>query len=100
MNYVISDIHNDDGRFCEMLARIHFWNRIIYLSLEMCLTALILVRILVYFHILELEDRCTILCGNHDQVWLHISDYYRLPEWKRRKNRHIHIIHSEFLRGD
>ena len=24
MHYVISDIHNDDGRFCEMLARIHF----------------------------------------------------------------------------
>ena len=28
MHYVISGIHNDDGRFCEMLARIHLYRHI------------------------------------------------------------------------
>lgn len=88
MHYVISDIHNDDGRFCEMLARIHFseQDHLFILGDVFDRSDFSPNPVDLYFHMLELEDRCTILCGNHDQILAaYISDFYHLPEWKRRK---------------
>lgn len=88
MHYVISDIHNDNQRFCEILKLINF-------SKEDHLFILgdIFDRsdyspnpVKLYFNILSLESRCTVLKGNHDS-WLasYISKYYAMPEWKRTK---------------
>ena len=70
MHYVISDIHNDDGRFCEMLARIHFseQDHLFILGDVFDRSDFSPNPVDLYFHMLELEDRCTILCGNHDQI--------------------------------
>lgn len=88
MHYVISDIHNDDSRFCEMLAKIHFSDQdhLFILGDVFDRSDFKPNPVDLYFHMLELGDRCTILRGNHDQrLAAYISEYYHLPEWKRRK---------------
>ena len=88
MHYVISDIHNDDSRFCEMLAKVHFskQDHLFILGDVFDRSDFNPNPVDLYFHILELGDRCTILRGNHDQkLAAYISEYYHLPEWKRRE---------------
>lgn len=88
MHYVLSDIHNDNKSFCEMLRRIHFTDRD-----HLFILGDLFDRnqhdpdpLGVYFTVLSLGERCTIIRGNHDD-WLasYILDYYRMPEQKRKK---------------
>lgn len=88
MDYVIGDIHNDSRRFTEMLKKIN-------LSEEDHLFLLgdLFDRNLyepdpigVYFNVLKLEDKCTVIRGNHD-TWLaeYIVDYLNTPIKKRKR---------------
>ncbi len=88
MHYAVSDIHNDSHRLKELLKKIRFGE-----SDHIYILGDIFDRcpnnpdpVGVYFEILKLEMRCTLLKGNHD-VWLseYIRDYYGTPERKRRK---------------
>ena len=88
MHYVVSDIHNDYQKFCELL-------KVIKLSKEDKLFILgdLFDRsdhnpnpVDLYFKVMELEDNCSMIRGNHDE-WLaaYIFKFYQMPEWKRRK---------------
>lgn len=88
MNYVIGDIHNDNRRFSQMLEKVGFseedhlfllgdlFDRNSYEPDPMG----------VYFNVLKLGNRCTVIRGNHD-VWLaeYIIDYFNTPEKKRKR---------------
>ena len=89
MNYVTTDIHNDNSRLNEMLKKIGFEKGKDHLY--------ILGDIFdragynpqpfgVYYTIKSLEDSCTVIRGNHDQ-WLadYIGKYLDTPEDKRKK---------------
>ena len=88
MHYVVSDIHNDYQKFCELL-------KVIKLSKEDKLFILgdLFDRsdynpnpVDLYFKVMELGDNCSMIRGNHDE-WLaaYIFKFYQIPEWKRRK---------------
>lgn len=88
MHYVVSDIHNDYQKFCELL-------KVIKLSKEDKLFILgdLFDRsdynpnpVDLYFKVMELGDNCFMIRGNHDE-WLaaYIFKFYQIPEWKRRK---------------
>lgn len=87
MNYVIGDIHNDNRRFYGMLKKINFSEED-----QLFLLGDLFDRNLyepdpigVYFNILKLENRCTVIRGNHD-TWLakYIMNYFHTPEKKRK----------------
>ncbi len=88
MNYVISDIHNDSRRFKDMLKKIDLKadDHIYVLGdiFDRCNYDPDPVG--VYFTILELGDRCTLIQGNHD-VWVaeYILKYLNTSKWQRRK---------------
>ena len=88
MNYVISDIHNDNQRFRNLLKRIEFCREDhIYLLgdlFDRC--AYNPDPVGVYFSVLEIESQCTIVSGNHDR-WLaeYIREYLGTKERKRKK---------------
>lgn len=86
MQFVVSDIHNDNLKLRRLLQTISFTS-------EDHLTLLgdLFDRggenadpVGVYFTVLGLGNRCTIIRGNHDQ-WLaeYIDFYFSLPEKKR-----------------
>ena len=88
MHYVTSDIHNDNIKFDKLL-------KVLNLSDDDHLFILgdLFDRssshpdpVGVYFNVLKLGKRCTVVRGNHD-TWLaeYIVDYYRTPERKRAK---------------
>lgn len=88
MHYVISDIHNDNKKFCDMLKLIHF-------SKEDHLFILgdVFDRsnqnpnpVDLYFNIMDLENQCSVIRGNHDH-WLamYILEYYALSEKEQVK---------------
>lgn len=88
MNYVIGDIHNDNRRFSEMLQKIGFSEED-----HLFLLGDLFDRNLyepdpigVYFNMLKLESRCTVVRGNHD-TWLaeYIRNYFNTPEKKRKR---------------
>lgn len=87
MHYVVSDVHNDNHRLCELLRTISFSkeDRLIVLGdlFDRCDYAPDPVG--VYFTVLGLGSQCTVLRGNHDE-WLsqYILDYYGTPERKRK----------------
>lgn len=71
MHYVIGDIHNDNRRFSKMLEKIGFSKED-----HLFLLGDLFDRnsnepdpIGVYFNALKLEDRCSVVRGNHD-AWL------------------------------
>ena len=89
MNYVMSDIHNDNNRLYEMLNKIEFDKKKDHLY--------VLGDLFdradynpqpwgVYYRITALEEACTIIQGNHD-AWLasYIFKYFETPE-KQREN--------------
>ena len=87
MHYLISDVHNDNARLCKMLQLISFStdDQLYVLGdlFDRCNFAPDPVG--VYFTILGLGNRCTVLRGNHDE-WLaqYILNYYSTPERKRK----------------
>lgn len=88
MHYVIGDVHNDNRRFSEMLEKIGFSEED-----HLFLLGDLFDRNLyepnpigVYFNVLKLEDRCSVVRGNHD-TWLaqYIMNYFHTPKKKRNQ---------------
>lgn len=100
MNYVIGDIHNDNCRFEAMLKQIKLRDADhLYLLgdlFDRCNAHADPVG--VYFNVLRLDGRVTVLLGNHD-LWLadYIDEYYQTPERKRKKMKE-HIT-FEIIKG-
>lgn len=98
MNYVIGDIHNDNKRFAEMLKMIDFSEKdhLFLLGDLFDRTLYEPDPIGVYFRVLELGDRCTVVRGNHD-TWLakYIVDYYDTSE--KRRNRLTPYPYNSFV---
>ena len=92
MHYLISDVHNDIARLREILRQISFseGDRLFILGDLFDRSSHAPDPVGVYFTILGLGNRCTVLRGNHDE-WLaqYILDYYCTPE-RKRKNTAIH----------
>ena len=87
MHYLISDVHNDIARLREILRQISFseGDRLFILGDLFDRSSHAPDPVGVYFTILGLGNRCTVLRGNHDE-WLaqYILDYYCTPERKRK----------------
>ena len=88
MHYIISDLHNCNQRFCELLEKIRFSE-----NDHLCILGDVFDRsshdpnpVDLYFNIERLGERCDIIRGNHDH-WLgiYILEYYALPERKRSR---------------
>lgn len=88
MHYVTSDIHNDNKKFCEMLNLIRFSeeDQLIILGDVFDRSNHNPNPVDLYFNILALGNRCSVIRGNHDH-WLatYILEYYSLSERMRRK---------------
>ena len=88
MNYVISDIHNDNNRLKAMLKKISFNedDHLYVLGDLFDRGGSVADPLGVYFTLLRIKDRCTFIRGNHD-TWLaeYIYEYYRMPK-KKLKN--------------
>lgn len=71
MNYVIGDIHNDNIRFSKMLEKIVFSeeDHPFLLGDLFDRNSYEPDPVGVYFNVLKLGDRCTVIRGNHD-AWL------------------------------
>ncbi|MBR6148969.1 MAG: metallophosphoesterase [Lachnospiraceae bacterium] len=89
MNYVISDIHNDNKRLNQLLKTINFGkdDHLFVLGdlFDRCVWNPDPVG--VYFTILGLRDRCTVIQGNHD-VWL-AKYIMRYINSSKRQRRHM-----------
>ena len=88
MHYCIGDIHNDHKRFSQMLKLLNLRPEDhVYLLGDLFDRNLAEPDpVGVYFTMLKLGERCTVIRGNHDQ-WLaeYILRYYNTPEKKRKK---------------
>ncbi len=88
MNYVVPDIHNDSHRLNRLLKDIAFGadDHLFLLGDLFDRCSYDPDPVGVYFKILEIEDRCTLVSGNHDR-WLaeYIKEYYETKERKRKK---------------
>lgn len=88
MNYAISDLHNDNRKFCALLDQIRFSeNDNLYILGDIFdRTNYNPNPVDLYFNIKRLGKRCNVIRGNHDHcLALYILEYYSLPERKRRK---------------
>ena len=83
MHYIITDIHNDNRRFTELLQKINLTEKDhLYLLgdlFDRCEDHADPVG--VYFQMLRLGEQCTVIRGNHDH-WLanYIFRYYSREE--------------------
>ena len=88
MQYVISDIYNDNRKFCELLEKIQFseQDHLYILGDVFDRSDYNPNPVNLYFDIKKLGKRCTVIRGNHDD-WLatYILEYFALPERKRSK---------------
>ena len=88
MNYVVPDIHNDNERFSRLIERIKLGteDHIFLLGDLFDRCSYNPDPVGVYFTVLGLEDKCTVVSGNHDR-WLaeYIREYYGTKERKRKK---------------
>lgn len=88
MHYVVSDIHNDYQKFCELLKMIEFSkdDKLFILGDLFDRSDYNPNPVDLYFKVMELGDNCSMIRGKHDE-WLaaYILKYYQMPEWKRRK---------------
>ena len=88
MNYVLSDIHNDNVKFSQMLKKISFHkasDRLFVLGDLFDRASYNPDPWGVYNTVLSLGDSCTVIRGNHDE-WLadYIIRYLKTPEKKRQ----------------
>lgn len=101
MHYAISDIHNDYKKFCEMLDKIQFSqeDHLYIVGDVFDRTSNQPNPVDLYFKILSLGERCTVICGNHDH-WLacYIWEYYALSERLREEMRPYSYNTFELLR--
>ena len=88
MNYVVPDIHNDNDRFSRLIERINPRpeDHIFLLGDLFDRCSYNPDPVGVYFSVLSLGDKCTVVSGNHDR-WLaeYIREYYGTKERKRKK---------------
>ena len=88
MHYVMGDIHNDNIKFEAILEKIELSEKdhlyVLGDLFDRCNAHPDPVG--VYFNILKLKDRVSVIMGNHD-LWLadYIDKYYSLPERKRKR---------------
>lgn len=107
MHYVVSDIHNDYQKFCDLLKMIEFSkeDKLFILGDLFDRSDYNPNPVDLYFKVMELEDNCSMIRGNHDE-WLaaYILKFYQMPEWKRRKTEpyqynYISMSYSKVGRG-
>ncbi len=88
MHYAIGDIHNDDRRLSRMLEKIGFSgeDHLFLLGDLFDRTSYEPDPAGIYFRVLKLGNRCTVVRGNHD-TWLaeYITRYFNTPEKKRNR---------------
>lgn len=88
MHYVIADVHNDNRRFRELLDRIRFGpeDHLFLLGDLFDRGAPRPDPVGVYFTVIGLGRRCTVVAGNHDR-WLadYIRAFYGTEEKSRKK---------------
>lgn len=100
MHYVTSDIHNDNQKLEKLLKHIGFSEADhLYIVGDLFDRADYAPDpVGVYFNVLKLGERCTVIRGNHD-VWLaeYILKYYNMPEKKRVKARPYEYNSFELL---
>ena len=86
MHYVTSDIHNDNVKFNRLLNELNLsdHDHLYILGDLFDRSSWQPNPVGVYFNVLGLGDRCTVVRGNHD-TWLteYIMKYYKTPERKR-----------------
>lgn len=86
--YCISDIHNDNIKFHEILQKIDFSGKdhLYILGDLFDRSSYNPDPVGVYFTMLQLDKQCTVIRGNHDH-WLakYILKYYHMPQRKREK---------------
>lgn len=88
MHYVVSDIHNDNQKFSVLLRRLDLseHDHLFILGDLFDRSSYAPDPVGVYFNVLDLGKKCTVVQGNHDR-WLaeYILNYYRSPERQRTK---------------
>ena len=108
MNYIIADIHNDNRRLQQLLQKIHFGreDHLFLLGDLFDRCSYDPDPVGVYFSILEIEEQCTIVSGNHDR-WLaeYIREYFATKEKKRYKlppypYNSFNILSERLVQGD
>ena len=86
MHYVISDIHNDNEKFNKLLKSLNLsdHDHLFVLGDLFDRSSYHPDPVGVYFNILKLGEKCTVVRGNHD-TWLadYIMNYYQTLERKR-----------------
>lgn len=88
MHYVLSDIHNDNERLQKLLKVIEFSKHDhLYILGDLFDRSMHHPDpVGVYFSVLNLRERCSVVRGNHDQrLAEYIVKYYGTPERKRKK---------------
>ena len=103
MNYVISDIHNDYDRFCEMLKKIEFStdDHLYILGDVFDHSNYNPNPVELYFKILSLGDSCTVIRGNHDHwLALYILEYFAYRKRNGIRSIHTPIIHFNYCSKD
>lgn len=88
MHYVVSDIHNDNRKFNVLLRQLDLseHDHLFILGDLFDRSSYALDPAGVYFNVLGLGRKCTVVQGNHDR-WLaeYILNYYQTPERQRTK---------------
>lgn len=102
MNYVVGDIHNENRRLQMLLEEVSFGaeDRLVILGdLFDRGEAADPDPVGLYFTVLGLEDRVTVVRGNHDQ-WLanYIDYYFSLPERKRLQCESYHYNSFDLIK--
>lgn len=101
--YVIADVHNDNERFEAILNQILLTSDDYHIYILGDLFDRCIVRadpVGVYYNVLKLGDKATVLAGNHD-IWLsqYIEEYLATPESNREKLRPYHYNTFSIMRG-
>ena len=83
MHYITSDIHNDNEKFNSLLNELNLsdHDHLYILGDLFDRSSCHPDSVGVYFNVLKLGERCTVIRGNHD-TWLaeYIIKYYQTPE--------------------
>ena len=85
MHYVLSDVHNDNKKFCEMLKLIQFskQDHLFILGDLFDRAAYNPEPVELYFSVLKLGEQCSLIRGNHDDSLAdYIYCYYAFPDRK------------------
>ena len=104
MHYVVSDIHNDYQKFCELLKMIEFSkeDKLFILGDLFDRSDYNPNPVDLYFKVMELGNNCFIIRGNHDE-WLAAYIFKILSNagsGKEERQNHIGTIRFDVLLAD